>query len=229
MTHGQMLVTDGKESVDLYTWHDGHMSDALEMLMKLPFDLFTASKKQKGNDIPTGPWFYDVLSKNRRQKFEDLVDSWDAMIPLQTGVLSVANWIVWRHFNHWNVVPSKDWMSYPHDPADITITVKRPERSRGRLYGYELELAPEDFGKDSSTELVAEQTEGMLRQMEMATEKLNKKLSQAESKITLSGGKELGPNGWKYPKVFVPFDHIVVDLLYQDSRDRVKKKKVAKK
>lgn len=225
MTYGQMLVTDGTESVDLYTWHDGHAKDALKMLMQLPFDVFKASKDysktvaQDKYTVPSGPWFYSVMvsgsSDRKKATFDDMIDTWDSMLPLHTAVIGVANWLVWRHFGMWHVVPSKEWMAYPHAPSDITITVKKPERSRGRLYGYELELAPDNFESDNN-EFSTEYTEGMIQLMEQTAAILNKKIQNDVAKITVYGKKELGPNGWKYPKVFVPFDHIVVDQLHQD-------------
>lgn len=235
MTHGQMMVTDGERDVHLYAYHSGFTTKALELLLELPFIIFESSKQfyecwQHERRMPPtyGPHLYSLFADTKKKEsFEDLLDNWAAMIPLQTGVLEIANWIVWSRFNLWQVVPSKDWMAYPHDSPDITIRVHG-----NRIVSYDLVVGaglnmPGNQEFDTSSQEYIDQ---LFLTLDNAVESVNYRLSQKESKVTIYGKKTLTNDGcnWKFPRISVPFDRIVVDLLYQEFCLKKKKKKKKK-
>jgi hypothetical protein len=217
-TPGRMLVTGGHGDdghVHLYAWHDGHTSQAFELMCELPFVVFYASKQMakasRNNSHPPiqtgvgGPWFYDVYVQRstalKYHEFDILFDSFKAMIPLQTSAISVANWVVWRNFNHWHVIPTLDWASHAGDKPAITVAVN-DERINDYLISVDTEL----------------NHDGFFGLIERKVEELNKLTKHPSAKIKIRGRKTLTDDkkDWILPEVYVPFDCIIIDLLHQD-------------
>ncbi len=158
-THGHILIkTSNQEHINVYAYHDGHTLDALKMLMSLPFIVFDKQKTDSLNNCQDGMWVYQqyVHDYQKRTK-EALKNSYMAGIPLQTGSLGIANWIVWQKFNHWMVVPNKKWVTYGGHP----IMVQVYDDARFVTYA----IKGKDYFKDGLKE-VLEHTESLNKRLE---------------------------------------------------------------
>lgn len=210
-THGRMTIKDSysKKKIHLYAWHDGHTNEALEMLIKLPFTLFQASKNRHelSKDVKTkeqaeklgkaidGPWFYDVfkrVGKDRPATRQSIGSGWRSMNAMELTGIGLANWVVWHRFDHWNVIPNLKYASYPGDNPDILINL----RSGGS--GYNLSV-----GAEHDQEICRDA-------IEKALGEVNAKTIDLDAKVKLK--HRLG----FAPKVYVPFSAILFDLLCQD-------------
>ena len=212
MTHGQMQVMncDRTEKVDLYTWHDGHLFDAVELLVELPFLIFDVAKKEqtsrKKGDVVSGHWFYSVYINSLEESFEDLEESFESLIPLQLSVISLANWLVWSRMDKWHVIPSLEWASYPRETPDVSIEVMDE-----RIGSYSFIFRDEDYKKKEVEERVTK-----------ILEPYNKRIKLEKNKVTVDFY-----DAWPDVdgRINVPFHGIVMDLLYQDMEKAKKKVK----
>lgn len=216
-----MVIMNGSRKVNLYTWHDGYFSDAIKTLMGLPLYLFNAAKHSaeyiqslrspdgrlpedsniRGTIRTNAPWFYDIMIGNRHEGYEsreDVALHWKAMLPMECCDICLANWISWRHFDRWTIVPNLKWCPYPG--PDIIIMAERGEYSFGTSPkcdhddGAYLEEGMEEFTAD-----VEKLNEGMSESAKIRLEKVNKK---------------------HFPRVVVPFDEIMIDLMWKDIQER---------
>lgn len=63
-THGRILVKGGHAEdgdIHVYAWHDGHTTDALDMLLHLPCRIFNEGKESAISERKPGFWFYETM------------------------------------------------------------------------------------------------------------------------------------------------------------------------
>jgi hypothetical protein len=174
------------------------MWEAIQMLILLPWKIFECSKEPK-----FGMWFYDQYVRDpaspRNDSYANLRDAYLTMIPLQTCGMSIANWIVWQQFNHWNIIERKN-LPYLQDP-DVIVEVKGSRNVSYRVLVADwLKGEIKDDGMDYWEESLTEVGELIAKQ--------NGELSVPQSKLYAAedGG------------VVVRFDEIMIDLLWQDCK-----------
>lgn len=200
MTHGTILLKEENGDQDwwIHAYHDGHTWEAIHMLILLPWKIFECAK----NPV-FGMWFYDQYVRDqtmhRHRSYADMRNSYFNSIPLQTCGGSIANWIVWQQFSHWNIIERKN-LPYLQDP-DVVVEVKGH-----RNVSYKVSVAERLKGeiKDDGTEYWEEN----LQEIGDLIEKKNGELSVPQSK--LYAAKEGG--------IVVRFDEIMVDLLWQANK-----------
>lgn len=129
-THGEMVLREDGREIILYTWHDGHTTSALELLLELPFLMFEWSKNKhdtfvKENKHIQGPWFYGMfqrqVSNDRVLTKGDVYESFDCGLLCDLQINSMSNWIVFSKFDTWTVVPDESWTAYPG--KDIIVDI----------------------------------------------------------------------------------------------------------
>lgn len=96
----------------------------------MPHYIFESSKASFDDDTAGGllldhsPFFYHVI-KDHHINFESkeqLRHLWDSVFRLKLHDVTLANWISWRHFDLWTVVPNVSWCPYPF--VQILVVVK---------------------------------------------------------------------------------------------------------
>lgn len=231
-THGHITFYELNGSkrvrpIHCYTWHDGHKSEAIKDLLRLPINIFKkqreASRKASNtpedlSGIAEGYWVYNQMMEFALRAFftkpiqyqkrnpwtrESVYHHWDAMIPLQTCSLAYATWFCHQRFNRWNVVPNLKWCSYPGQDVNVVCT-------EGRLNGYTLEIP---FEND------AEYADETFEEISELLKTFNSLLPEAAIKIAdwpeINCHYRLARTG-NTLRIAVPFDVIFCELFWKD-------------
>lgn len=114
MTHGSILLKEGRRKLLLQTYHDGHTIDALWMLFEIP-ELICKNRE----------WVVR-LAKDKLQKSnkEDFLRCLEGFAFFEWNILDFASLVVASKFNRWRVVPNNFYKQIPEYDLDPRIVVE---------------------------------------------------------------------------------------------------------
>lgn len=123
MTHGSILLKEGRRKLFLQTYHDGHTIDALWMLFKIP-ELICKNRE----------WVVS-LAKDKLQKSnkEDFLHCLESFAFFEWNILDFASLVVASKFNRWRVIPNNFYDQIPEYDLDPRIVVEL-NKSRSFIY-----------------------------------------------------------------------------------------------
>lgn len=118
--------------VMLYAFHDGYIDNAIETLVRLPFQIFQTSKILAGKrkfayigENQNGHRFYQTHANfppTSREDFDDLWERNGANYPCYQDAVRLANQMVWAAFDFWNVIRNTEDMTYLKDRPLCIVT-----------------------------------------------------------------------------------------------------------
>lgn len=240
MTHGRLLVRGGHADsgdIHLYTWHDGHTSEALSDWLRLAEYIFSISKENHrrlilddhppSSKVIGGNWFYHAW-------IEEILRHMLAIKPRHKTLKQRL--LRWKKTFSRNNLRSKWSAMIPLQTSAISFAnwfvwlqfnkwCIVPSLEWCSYPGDQPDITI-DVDEEAEDRLVGytlsfppeEEGGSLLERIESEVEEINKRIVTPAAKVKISNSRNLSENkkGLALPTIYVPFDEMIVEYLFLD-------------